>query len=56
VADVALALNRTGVVFRKCDVAGHKRIYGHLVPSAAARAIAVLDEEYAEWSNPEKKK
>jgi hypothetical protein len=24
---------------------------GHLVPSAAARAIAVLDEEYAEWSN-----
>jgi len=32
------------------------RIYGHLVPSAAARAIAVLDEEYAEWSKPEKKK
>lgn len=25
-------------------------IYGHLVPSAAARATAVLDEEYTEWS------
>jgi hypothetical protein len=24
----------------------------HLVPSAAARAIAVLNEEYAEWSKP----
>jgi hypothetical protein len=24
VADVALALNRTGVVFKKCDMAGHK--------------------------------
>ena len=34
------------------DVRVTFRIYGHLVPSAAARAIAVLDEEYAEWSNP----
>jgi hypothetical protein len=25
------------------------------VPSAAALAIAVLDEEYAEWSKPAKK-
>lgn len=32
------------------DVRVTYRIYGHLVPSAAARAIAVLDEEYAEWS------
>ena len=35
------------------DVRVTYRIYGHLVPSAAARAIAVLDEEYAEWSQPE---
>ena len=34
------------------DVRVTYRIYGHLVPSAAARAIAVLDEEYAEWSTP----
>jgi integrase len=34
------------------DVRVTYRIYGHLVPSAAARAIAVLDEEYAEWSKP----
>jgi integrase len=38
------------------DVRVTYRIYGHLVPSAAARAIAVLDEEYAEWSKPEKRK
>lgn len=38
------------------DVRVTYRIYGHLVPSAAARAIAVLDEEYAEWSNPQKEK
>jgi integrase len=37
------------------DVRVTYRIYGHLVPSAAARAIAVLDEEYAEWSKPAKK-
>lgn len=37
------------------DVRVTYRIYGHLVPSAAARAIAVLDEEYAEWSQPAKK-
>ncbi len=36
------------------DVRVTYRIYGHLVPSAAARAIAVLDEEYAEWSKPSK--
>ena len=35
------------------DVRVTYRIYGHLVPSAAARAIAVLDEEYAEWSKPQ---
>jgi integrase len=35
------------------DVRVTFRIYGHLVPSAAARAIAVLDEEYAEWSKSE---
>ena len=35
------------------DVRVTFRIYGHLVPSAAARAIAVLDDEYAEWSKPE---
>jgi len=34
------------------DVRVTYRIYGHLVPSAAARAIAVLDEEYTEWSTP----
>jgi integrase len=38
------------------DVRVTYRIYGHLVPSAAARAIAVLDEEYAEWSKPGKEK
>ena len=38
------------------DVRVTYRIYGHLVPSAAARAIAVLDEEYAEWSKPEKER
>jgi hypothetical protein len=38
------------------DVRVTYRIYGHLVPSAAARAITVLDEEYAEWSKPEKEK
>jgi hypothetical protein len=32
------------------DVRVTFRIYGHLVPSAAVRAIAVLDEEYAEWN------
>ena len=37
------------------DVRVTFRIYGHLVPSAAARAIAVLDEEYAEWGSPAKK-
>jgi integrase len=37
------------------DVRVTYRIYGHLMPSAAARAIAVLDEEYAEWSKPAKK-
>jgi len=37
------------------DVRVTYRIYGHLVPSAAARAIAVLDEEYAEWSTPAQK-
>jgi integrase len=36
------------------DVRVTYRIYNHLVPSAAARAIAVLDDEYAEWSKPEK--
>ena len=35
------------------DVRVTFRIYGHLVPSAAARAITVLDEEYAEWSKSE---
>ena len=34
------------------DVRVTYRIYGHLVPSAASLAIAVLDEEYAEWTNP----
>jgi integrase len=35
---------------------GHKNInvtyavYGHLVPSSLVRAVSVLDEEYAEWS------
>lgn len=36
------------------DVRVTYRIYGHLVPSAAARAIAVLDEEYAEWNKAER--
>jgi len=35
------------------DVRVTYRIYGHLVPSAAARAVTVLDEEYAEWSAPQ---
>lgn len=35
------------------DVRVTYRIYGHLVPFAAARAIAVLDEEYTECSKPE---
>lgn len=35
---------------------GHRNInvtyatYGHLVPSAAGRALAVLNAEYEEWS------
>ena len=33
------------------DVRVAFRIYGHLVPSAAARAITVLDEENADWSS-----
>jgi integrase len=37
------------------DVRVTFRIYGHLVPSAAARAVAVLDGEYAEWSSPAKR-
>jgi integrase len=38
---------------------GHKdintthAIYGHLLPSAAKRAVAALDAEYAEWSSTE---
>ena len=38
---------------------GHRDVWvtygicGHLVPSAAARAIAVLDEEYAESDKPQ---
>lgn len=37
---------------------GHRDInttyatYGHLVPSAAARAVTALDAEYAEWTSP----
>jgi hypothetical protein len=26
-------------------------VYGHLLPSAAKRAVAALDAEFAEWSN-----
>jgi integrase len=33
------------------DVRVTFRNYGHLVPSAAARAITVLDEEHADWSS-----
>jgi len=25
-------------------------VYGHLLPSAAKRAVAALDAEFAEWS------
>jgi integrase len=37
------------------DVRVTFRIYGHLVPSAGARAIAVLDQEYADWSRSEQR-
>lgn len=32
------------------DINETYRTYGHLIPSAAARAVSVLDAEYAEWS------
>ena len=32
------------------DINETYRTYGHLVPSAAARAVSVLDAEYAAWS------
>ena len=27
------------------------QVYGHLLPSAAKRAVAALDAEFAEWSS-----
>jgi integrase len=32
------------------DINETYRTYGHLVPSAAARAVSVLDAEYSEWA------
>jgi integrase len=32
------------------DINMTRNIYGHLLPSAAKRAVAALDAEYAEWS------
>lgn len=37
------------------DINVTHRAYGHLLPSAAARGVAALDAEYAEWSRPAKK-
>jgi integrase len=37
------------------DINVTHRTYGHLLPSAAARGVAALDAEYAEWSKPAKK-
>lgn len=31
------------------DISVTFTVYGHLIPSAAARAASVLDAEYAEW-------
>jgi integrase len=32
------------------DISTTFKIYGHLIPSAAAKAVSVLDSEYDEWS------
>jgi integrase len=34
------------------DISVTYSVYGHLIPSAAARAVSVLDDEYDEWSLP----
>jgi hypothetical protein len=33
------------------DINVTHQVYGHLLPSAAKRAVAALDAEFAEWSN-----
>jgi integrase len=35
------------------DISKLYKVYGHLLPSAQDRALAVLASEYAEWSNPQ---
>ena len=32
------------------DINVTHQVYGHLLPSAAKRAVAALDAEFAEWS------
>ncbi len=36
------------------DINVTHRVYGHLLPSAAKRAVAALDAEFAEWSEADK--
>jgi integrase len=38
------------------DISKLYKVYGHLLPDAEDRALAVLADEYAEWSKPEAKK
>jgi integrase len=33
------------------DINVTHQVYGHLLPSAAKRAVAALDAEFTEWSN-----
>ena len=35
------------------DISKLYKVYGHLLPNAQDRALAVLADEYAEWSNPQ---
>jgi integrase len=37
------------------DISKLYKVYGHLLPDAEDRALAVLADEYAEWSKPAKK-
>jgi integrase len=36
------------------DINVTHQVYGHLLPSAAKRAVAALDAEFAEWSNSQR--
>jgi integrase len=57
-AFVSALLTRGVAITDVAKWVGHRDIsvtfgtYGHLIPSAAARAVSVLDAEYSEWSQP----